>query len=155
VESAYLAGLAKAATYTATSQALTLFDASGKPVLVFAPSKPVLTDVTWHLVGYNNGKAGVVSTLAGTDLAIRFDTNGRLGGNAGCNQYSGPYTIKDDNIALGPLAATMMACARQDLADQETAYLSALATAAKYSVRGTRLELRAADGALAAHFERR
>jgi heat shock protein HslJ len=56
---------------------------------------------------------------------------------------------------LGPLAATMMACARQDLADQEAAYLAVLATAATYSVRGSRFELRAADGDLAADFERR
>jgi hypothetical protein len=37
--------------------------------------------------------------------------------------------------------------------DQEAQYLAALPTAARYSVSGPRLELRTADGALAASFQ--
>ena len=45
----------------------------------------------------------------------------------------------------------MMMCA-QPIIDQETAYLAALQTAATYKIQDTKLELRNADGALAASF---
>ncbi|MCZ7589672.1 MAG: META domain-containing protein [Gaiella sp.] len=39
--------------------------------------------------------------------------------------------------------------------DQEAGYLAALETAATYRVEGSKLELRTADGAIAAQFQRR
>ncbi len=156
VETAYLANLAKSAAYTATTDALTIFDAAGAQLLVFAAQKPGgLTGVTWHALSYNNGKQAVQSVAIGSDPTAVFATDGTVSGNATCNTYSGPAMITGSRIAIGPLMSTKMACASDELNAQETAYLAALQGAATYDIRGKRLELRDAGGALMANFEQR
>ncbi|HUM72221.1 MAG TPA: META domain-containing protein, partial [Chloroflexota bacterium] len=60
-------------------------------------------------------------------------------------------TTDGNNITIGPLASTMMACA-EDVMQQEAAYLAALQSAATYQVMGDTMQLRTADDALAAMF---
>jgi heat shock protein HslJ len=62
--------------------------------------------------------------------------------------------VDGEAIRFGPLATTRMACPDEELAEQERAYLAGLAAAASWSVRGDRLELRDAAGALQATFRR-
>jgi len=55
-----------------------------------------------------------------------------------------------------PPAATRMACAEPaGIMKQEQEYLAALPTAATYQITGDRLEMRTAEGAIVATFERR
>jgi heat shock protein HslJ len=148
VETAYLANLNKSASFTATADSLTIFDASGATLLVYAASTgPALTQGEWHVTGYNNGKQAVVSVAAGSDPTAVFGTDGTVSGNATCNTFNGTYTIDGDKITVGPLATTRMACATDELNAQEAAYLAALQGAATYQIRGTSLELRDASGA--------
>ena len=64
--------------------------------------------------------------VPGSSITAQFTSDGKVGGSAGCNQYSGTYKTSGDNIQISsPLASTMMACA-QELMDQESAYLKAL-----------------------------
>ena len=156
VEAAFLADLARSAAYTATADSLTIFDASGARLLVFAAQKPGgLIGVTWHALAYNTGKQAVQSVAIGSDPTAVFATDGTVSGNATCNTFSGPAMITGNRIAIGPLVSTKMACASDVLNAQETAYLSALEGAATYDIRGKRLELRDAGGALMANFEQR
>ena len=153
VEKAYFADLGKAATYTATADALTMYDASGAEILVFTAGASVpLSGPTWHLVSYNNGKQAVVSVEAGTDPTIIFGADGTTWGNATCNQFNGRYDANDGTIKVGPLASTRMACPTAEQQDQETAYLAALEAATTYAITGGALELRDASGALQASF---
>ena len=58
-----------------------------------------------------------------------------------------------EKITIGPLASTMKFCNDPEgVMDQEAQYLAALQSAATYRIEGNRLELRTADGALAADF---
>lgn len=156
VEAAFVDGLGKATTYTATADGLTIYDSAGAAQLVFtAAAAGTLSGPTWHMLIYNNGTGGAQSAAAGADVTAEFGTDGRVSGNATCNDYSGSYTAKDGTIAIGPLMSTQMACASQELMDQESAYLTALQNAAAYTVVGTHLELRDAGGALQAEFESR
>ncbi len=153
VEAAYLTALSTAATYTATSRSLLVFDAAGRPVLYFvAGAWTPIAGHTWHLLVYNNGNGGVVPIIAGTHPTAAFDPDGTVSGDATCNQFSGPYTAKDGSGTIGPLAATRMACPTSALSDQEAAYLAALSNAKTYSVQGSDLILRDASGALQAEF---
>ena len=156
VEDAYLADLQKSATFTATADALTIFDATGAKLLVYAAAPSgIATGVTWHAIGYNNGKQAVSLVAAGSDPTAVFATDGTISGNATCNTYSGSYKIDGDKITIGPLASTMMACASEELNAQEAAFLAALQSATTYGVEGKTLELRDAAGALQADFEQR
>ncbi len=81
--------------------------------------------------------------------------DGRLAGNAGCNDYAGAYDLGEETVVIGPLRTTRKFCQEPEgLMEQEQIYLAALQTVATYRIEGRTLELRTADGALAAKFRR-
>ena len=145
VETAYLAHLGKAASFTATADGLTLFDPDGKPSLVYVagPANPLIGD--WVVTGFNNGKGGVQSPAVGTTLTATF-TADSVAGSSGCNTYSGSYKLDGTNVTIGPLASTQMAC-DQAVMDQEAAFLTALQTPSTVEQGGANVSLRDSTGA--------
>jgi heat shock protein HslJ len=155
-ESAYLKALSEAKTYTAKDKSLTLFGADGKPLVTYEAQSQELAGTNWEVTGYNNGKMAVVSVLLDTTITAEFGKDGTLSGTSGCNQYSGPYTVTGNQIQIGPWVSTMTACdAPEGIMDQESQYLAAIQSAATYLMEGSVLELRTADGALAATFTKK
>jgi heat shock protein HslJ len=63
-----------------------------------------------------------------------------VSGNAGCNQYSGTFSQKGNDLSFGPAALTRMACppARMDL---ETGFTRALAAVTRYDMAEGKLRL--------------
>jgi heat shock protein HslJ len=102
----------------------------------------------WEVTGVDNGRQAVASLVTGSAITLDLEPGGRVTGNATCNRYVGAYAVDGEAISFGPLATTRMACPTDALAEQERAYLAALAAAAAWSARGGRLELRDASGAL-------
>jgi heat shock protein HslJ len=150
---AFLDGLNQVASYalTGTSLELTL-RSSGK--MVFAPlPTPELVGPEWQLTGYNNGRGGVQSILAGTQPTAMFGSDGQITGSGGCNTFSGPYQSTATTLTIGPLASTFKAC-DQPVMDQETAYLNALQQTSSYRFDNGRLILVNAGGATQATFDR-
>jgi heat shock protein HslJ len=145
VETAYLGHLGKATSFTATADALTIYDPDGKASLVYAagPANPLIGD--WVVTGYNNGAGGVVSPAIGTTLTATF-TADMVSGSSGCNTFTGSYTLDGINVTIGPLASTMMAC-EQPAMDQETAFLTALQTPSSVEQHGASVWLRDSNGA--------
>ena len=155
-ESAYQAALAGVKAYSVNGDKLTLFGPNNTEIASYKATSQDLAGTSWQVIGYNNGKQAVVSMLAGTEMYIDFGKDGSVSGGGGCNTYSGPYTVKGNQISIGPLASTMMACGDPaGIMEQEQQYLAALATAATYQIEGNVLELRTADGALAANFNKK
>jgi heat shock protein HslJ len=153
IETAYLAALGAASTYTATASMLVIYDANGNQILRYTAESPAGIDHHgWHLLMYNNGKQAVVGVIGGTDPTAYFGSDGIVGGNGTCNQFSGPYTAADGAVKIGPLMSTLMACPTAEEQDQETAYLAALQNATVYKIQGSDLQLRDASGALQAEF---
>ncbi len=146
VETAYLADLAKAASFTATADALTLYDASGAQILVFAAGPDNALEGEWTVTGYNNGRGALTSPVSGTTLTATFlaDT---VAGSAGCNDYNGSYKLDGDKVTIGPLATTRKAC-DQAIMDQETEFLTALQTPSTVEQSGATVTLRDAAGAM-------
>ena len=102
--------------------------------------------------GTLTGQTWVLTELAGqplvADLGIsaHFNTDGTVSGSAGCNRYSGKYTVSGDSISFSVnLAMTMMMC-EQAIMDQETAYINALGQVKTYSISGDQLSLKDANG---------
>ena len=154
VEAAYLAALGLVRTYTATDDKLTLFGEGGTTLLEYGVAQPgTLTGVTWHATAINNGTGGVESVAEGTDPTAIFDEAGTVSGNAGCNEYNGPAVVDGESIAIGPLVSTRMACADETASTQEGNFVAALEAATVFTVNGSTLELRDADGALQVSFE--
>jgi heat shock protein HslJ len=155
-EAAFLKALPAARTYRINGTKLTLFSAGGAALMTYQAQTQQLPGTSWAVLAYNNGKHAVVSVLAGTKLTAVFGKDGTIAGSAGCNVYNGPVKASAPKISIGPLASTRKFCADPDgVMDQESHYLAALETAAKYRVQGSHMEMRTTDGALVAQFQRR
>ena len=108
----------------------------------------------WEISAYNNGRGGVTTLVAATRMSIQFDVAGTASGSSGCNTFSGPYTTDGETISIGPLASTLKMCPDEKVMDQETQFLAALEAAASLEIRGHRMQLRNADGALQVDLQR-
>jgi heat shock protein HslJ len=151
-ETAVLEALPLVRTYKITGQVLQLFDGSQAELLRYrADQQASLIGTNWVATGINNGKQAVVSVAEGTEVTALFNAMGQITGKGGCNNYNGPFTTSGNTIKIGPVASTMMACDEAAMA-QEMAYFKALENSATYEIRGDKLELRAADGALQVSF---
>jgi heat shock protein HslJ len=144
--------LGNVATYTMRGGDLYLALKASSGTMHLVPVKPItLTGTTWLATGINNGRGGVQSLVADTEVTAVFGTDGTVTGSAGCNQYNGGYTVTGTNIKIGPLATTRMACA-EPIMTQEAAFLAAMQNATVYSITADRLELRDGGGALQVGF---
>ena len=80
----------------------------------------------------------VAETIAGAPVinagrvTLSFG-EGRVSGRGGCNLYSGPVEYGKGRIKIGTLISTKMACMEDGVMAQESAYLSALGMAERYS----------------------
>jgi heat shock protein HslJ len=68
-----------------------------------------------------------------------------LGGNGSCNSFGGDYRQDGEKLEIGPVFSTMMACADAGVMEQETAYLAALDSAAKFKIEAGKLVILDAD----------
>ena len=154
VETVFLAALGKVATYAVTGRSLELRTAEGKVGLKFAATEPAgLSKTRWVATGVNNGKDAVSSVVTGTSLTAIFAEAGTVAGSGGCNDYSGPYTRDAATIKIGPLAATRKLCnAPAGVDEQEAQFLTAMQAATKWTIAGSKLELRDDGGALQVSF---
>jgi heat shock protein HslJ len=146
VETIYLTLLPTAKSFTATADALTLYDSTGKSILVYAAGSDNPLEGAWNVTGYNNGNEAVTSPIVDTTLTATFTPDGQVAGSAGCNDYSGPYTLDGTSLTVGPLVSTKKAC-DQAIMDQETQFLTALQTPTTVEPSGATITLRAADDA--------
>jgi heat shock protein HslJ len=147
---AFRQALASATTYSIAGSTLILIDGNGTVVATFMAQDQALAGTAWQVVNYNNGQGGVVTLINGTQITATFGADGRIVGSAGCNQYNAAYTTSGGTITVGAPASTRRFCAAPDgVMEQEGRYLTALQSAATYSIRGDLLEMRTADDALA------
>jgi heat shock protein HslJ len=111
-------------------------------VAVIGCSEPLTdpTGRTWELVTLHGSEPIEATTI---DLTLEDDS---MSGSAGCNNYNGAAEFEDGSMTLGPdIATTRMAC-EQEIMDQESAYLSALARVSAYVLEPDELLLQDADG---------
>lgn len=154
-EQTYMAALASVATFAVSADALTLFDAEGSPVAIFEAVSQGLAGSSWEVISYNNGRGGVTSLILDTQITAEFGKSGDLIGSSGCNNYFGPYATEGENISMGPFGTTRKTCPEPEgVMEQEAEYLAALETAATYMIDGMTMNMRTADGATVANFNR-
>lgn len=146
-EATYLSALTATTGYTLEGDTLVLKYQGGE--LNFTRVKPVadlaLEGTPWVLNTFVMGEAAS-SLLAGTTITASFDA-GVVSGMSGCNQYSGSYTLEGDQMKVGALAATKIACPNEIL-EQESNFITMLETATSFMIEGTRLTITHPDGAL-------
>lgn len=93
-----------------------------------------------------SGQTWTLTEVAGapaTDLTIATltFTDGTVGGNTGCNDFTGSYQLDGSSLTIAqPMAATTRAC-QGSVMDQETAVFDALAATTAFSISGSELTL--------------
>ncbi len=111
---------------------------------IASSSAPNLVGTTWTLA-LLNGQPPV----PGSDVTLHFAPGGGarpFDGSAGCNHYGGMYTVNGNQLTFGEIQATAMACDRNDLMQQESAYLKALQQVASYRAESKQLLLSDSQG---------
>ncbi len=150
----FVANLSAAAIYFFQDGNLFIDLMADGGTMQFTAQSSELAGTAWNVSGYNNGQQAVVSVIIDTELTATFGEDGQVTGSAGCNDYSVSYEVAGDSISFGPSLGTLKECAEPEgIMDQEQQYLTALTTAVTYQIRGDVLELRTADGAIAATFQ--
>lgn len=152
LEQAYGDRLPTARSFAISGRTLTITTAGDEPLVYDAldPEQAVAGD--WEAINYFRPGA-VVSPVPGSRLTATF-ADGRISGTAGCNDYSGTYSVDDTKISIGPLASTLRACADPAVGEQESQFLAALELARTFSVAGGNLTLLREDGGIAVTFAR-
>ena len=150
-ETAYLAALTTAATYSIQGDVLELRTADGALAVSYVATEPEgLAGNPWLVTSYNNGRGAAVSPIIDTELTMEFLDDGNVTGSAGCNRYFGPYVQDGETIQIGPLATTRAFCPDPEGAmDQEQEFLTALQSAATYTISNDKLDLRTSEGSIA------
>jgi len=145
------AALAKAQGYRIEGGTLELLDAAGTPIARFAAQATGLAGTAWVVMGFHNGKSAMVSVLGNSRPTVQFSADGRVSGLATCNRFDGRFSEPTVGaVEIGALAGTRRACESEEMTAQETLFLRALESARSVRREASRLELRRADGALAA-----
>ncbi|MBE2223256.1 MAG: META domain-containing protein [Anaerolineae bacterium] len=150
-ETAYLAAITTAATYSIQGDTLELRTADGALAVSYVAKEPSdLAAISWLVISYNNGREAAVSPILGTELTLEFEDDGNITGSAGCNRYFGPYTSSGETIQIGPLATTRALCPEPaGVMEQEQEFLAALQSAATYTIQNDKLDMRTAEGSIA------
>jgi heat shock protein HslJ len=104
---------------------------AAEPVSAEVPASDLsgqLVGPLWMLLGY--GDAGNPTIVEpGTNVTVQFAEDNSLNGFGGCNSFFGPYELTGEQIKIGPLGSTMMACEKG--MTQESIVTSALQQAYK------------------------
>lgn len=116
---------------------------------------PAATDIaahTWTLVQLGDRPNPVGAGDKAPDLSFA-SAESRASGFAGCNRFSGSYTITGDSLTFGPLMSTKMACPGRD--QVEVGYLAALGAVVTYTIADSTLILHGAGGTKLAELRNR
>ena len=97
---------------------------------------------TWRLVELPGVAPATLQALRSAPNA-RFEA-GRVAGHAGCNNFTGSYTLDGDRLTLGQLAGTMMACVGEAM-EVERAFHAAFTGPHRMAITGDRLTLTSED----------
>lgn len=143
-EVAFHQALGTAVSVRFAGERVELLDGDGAVALLLAPVPPLdLADTSWVLSGLIDGNA-TSSPAEGDPVTLNF-TADQLSGKA-CNTFNGGYTLEGDQITIGPLVSTRMACLSEELSAQETLVLEVLQSATTVTSHYGVLALTAPDG---------
>lgn len=121
----------------ANPQEVTVEGAGTTPDNGTKPGKPVLQG-SWQLEKVYGAKEPFNMLFPGKVPTATFDLrNYTLTGNNGCNQYNGPFTLRNGVLGIGDMMATKMFCEGV----KEQLYMTTLKMANGYKFEGDKLVL--------------
>lgn len=86
-------------------------------------SRVVLKNSSWRLESWER-KGSNVKLAPKTEISLNFQEN-KVNGSAGCNNFGGSFSMKNNQFSVGTLQATQRGC-DEVVMKQETQFLAAL-----------------------------
>jgi heat shock protein HslJ len=154
-ETRYLSVIPSSASYTVQENSLELADANGTTILTYTAIPPELM-TTWRIItfGTAEGQTWTPGTL--TTITLRFNPDGTISGNAGCNDYTGKFQINGaDSLVMGTTGMTKMFCGIGGVMELEEAYVKMLQQMKHFSISDNKLLLSDSTGTMRMMFERK
>ena len=143
-ETAFHSALSTVVTARFTGDTVELLDGDGEVALLLAPVPPLeLAGTSWVLAGLIDGNV-TSAPVEGDPVSLSFESD-QLSGKA-CNTVRGEYTLEGDQIKVGPLMSTKMACLSEELSAQENLVFEVLQNATTVTANHRLLQLTAPDG---------
>jgi len=114
------------------------------PAQAAAGNSPAgLEGAAWRLQELPGARPAALAQMS-RPVTMRFES-GRVAGFAGCNNFSGSYTLDGAQLQIGPVASTQMACPEPG-SSIETAVHQALKGTLRFAVDGGSLSATTASG---------
>lgn len=105
-----------------------------------------LYDTEWVIHTINN-----MPTLPKNHPSVLFSKDLKIQGNASCNNYSGDYTLSNDQIKLHQLVSTQKACFSNGVMQQEQQFLKTIEQSETWNIQANGdLILKGSNGQLVA-----
>ena len=105
-----------------------------------------LQGTSWILTEFGPSD-NLTAVLPDSEVTLNFDGE-QINGSAGCNSYFGDVTVEDSSLSVGLIGSTLMACADEDISQQEADFLAALGQANAYTLEDNQLTLQYEGGIL-------
>ena len=118
----------------------------GKQLGQLGSSGAEITGIKWRAVSI-----GDEAIPANSGIYIRFEVDGSIEGNAGCNGFFGSLEQRDSGVGVGPLGATRMACP-DPIMSRETSFIDAVQKMASFQSTSDSLSLLDEEGDVLVEF---
>jgi len=98
----------------------------------------------WKLISHGSG-SNQIPAVANVGASIEFDSEGRMSGNVGCNNFGSKYTVAGNTIKFGAIMSTEMFC-EGPVGGQESAVLSVLQDSTTFTFDGNTMIITSPNG---------
>lgn len=153
----YIAHLERARRHRVADGKLEFIDDKGERVATFARQPRGLNGTRWQLMGYNNGRQAVTSTLSSERLSLSIAADGRVTVTGHCRSYTGTasYVEAEGSIRFDRLAAGAARCkGPKELVTEERLFVQALRRTTRYERSAEVLDLHDDKSARQANFRK-
>jgi putative lipoprotein len=118
----------------------------GKQLGQLGSSGAEITAIKWRAVSI-----GDEAIPANSGIYIRFEVDGSIEGNAGCNGFFGSLEQRGSGVGVGPLGATRMACP-DPIMSREMSFIDAVQKMASFQSTSDSLSLLDEEGNVLVEF---
>jgi heat shock protein HslJ len=146
LEAGFTTGLDVVTRYEISGDRLQLSDDSYTTVLTFFAADVELAQTQWRLYVLNGEEIPEAINVTLTLSPESENPEGNIFGSAGCNRYSGTYSLDGDRLTINILAVTARMCDAS--METEDAFLAALQDQLTFQIHFNRLILTSENNAL-------
>ena len=146
LEAGFTTGLDVVTRYEISGDRLQLSDDSLTTVLTFFAADVELAQTQWRLYVLNGEEIPENINVTLTLSPEAENREGSVFGSAGCNRYSGTYSLDGDRLTINILAVTAMMCDAS--METEDAFLAALQDELTFQIQYNRLILTSENNTL-------